>query len=325
MALSDNTTLDGAEPPRRSRRLAVDIFRGLAVVAMVIYHSAWDLSELALIETDIRASLSWGLFARAVAATFLVLAGIGLVLAHGRSVKRRAFLRRLAVVGAAAAAITLVTWFVFPDSYIYFGILHNIALSSLLALPFVGLPWFVTAIGAACFLAGPLVAGPFFDAPLLAFLGLGTQIPVTNDYVPVFPWTGFVLAGVAAAWLGRPYLDRTDTGPAPGRIRRALAAAGRHSLAIYLLHQPLIFGSLLALREVIGPSPAAEAAPFMRSCIPACQSAGQGAETCRASCACTVEELKRDGLWTAVLAGRPNAEESSRASALARVCQKRNP
>lgn len=306
------------------RLIAIDVARGIAVVAMVIYHSAWDLSELAFVDTDIRASLAWSMFARTIAASFLVLSGVGLVLAHREAVRFRAFLRRTAFLGGAAAIVTLVTRFAFPDSYIYFGILHNIALSSLIALPFVRAPGSVTALAAACVLFAPLaLEGPTFDQPLLAFLGLGTNVPVTNDYVPVFPWTGFVLAGVAAARLAAALTAGSGRERAPPRLARALAWLGRKSLAVYLLHQPLIFGSLLAIRQLLGPDPVAEAAPFMRSCISACRSGAELAETCRANCACTVEELKRDGLWPVVLSGRPSAEEMSRASALAQMCLRR--
>lgn len=295
---------------------------------MVVYHSAWDLSELGFVQTDIRASVPWSSFARAIAASFLVLSGIGLVLAHGRGVRPGPFLRRTALLAAAAGLVTLATWFVFPESYIFFGILHNILLSSILALPFVRAPPAVTAAVAASILLAPLaLGGPAFDAGSLAFLGLGAEVPDTNDYVPVCPWTGFVLAGVAAARFASSRLAARepgrDPGRAPGRAGRALAWAGRKSLAIYLLHQPAIFGSLLALRQLLGPDTAAEAAPFMRSCISACRAADRLGEACEASCACTVEELKRDGLWTVVLSGRPSAEELSRASALGQMCLRR--
>ena len=308
---------------RRAGRLgAVDLARGLAVAAMVVFHTAWDLSDLRLIETDIRAIPAWSWFAHTIAASFLVLVGVGLVLAHGRALRAHAFLRRLAVIVAAALLVTIGTYVTFPDAYIFFGILHCIALASALALPFLRLP-VIAAIGAAglCFVASLVLTQPVFDAPVLAFLGLGTRIPNTNDYVPLFPWMGFVLCGIAAMRLAGPLLarlpERTGTYPAPLRV---LAWAGRHSLIIYLLHQPLIFGALSGWVELVGRSPAAEAAPFLRRCELSCQDGGEGADVCRATCACAVDAFKAEGLWRNIVQDHATPEERLRISSVARVC-----
>ena len=74
-----------------------------------------------------------------------------------------------------------------------------------------------------------------------------TAKPVTEDYVPLFPWTGVLLIGIAAGH----WLMRERFGPlAPlGRVPAALRWLGRHSLVVYLVHQPLLIGLLwLALR-----------------------------------------------------------------------------
>lgn len=310
-------------PTRGMGRLpAVDVLRGLAVVAMVIYHTSWDLSELRLIETDIVASPGWRIFARAIASSFLVLVGTGLVLAHRDGVRRRPFVRRLAVVAGAALAVTVATVFVFPDSYIFFGILHNVAVSSLVALPFVGAPIPLTVAAALVVLTAPLWPVPaLFDAPVLAFLGLGTRIPLTNDWVPIFPWSGFVLLGVAAMRLAGPMLlRRPRASPMPNPLGRPVAWLGRHSLIIYLAHQPLIFGALAGFVQVFGPNPAAVAAPFLRNCAASCRAADQPEAICRATCACTVAELKGAALWDAVVATKVTPDEAAESARLARIC-----
>ena len=103
---------------------AVDVARGVAIAAMVIYHFSWDLTALQFIATDVTREPGWRLFARSIATSFLILVGIGLVLAHARGLRRGPFLRRLAKVGGAALLITAVTYAAFPQSYIFFGILH---------------------------------------------------------------------------------------------------------------------------------------------------------------------------------------------------------
>ncbi|HEX2726006.1 MAG TPA: heparan-alpha-glucosaminide N-acetyltransferase domain-containing protein, partial [Beijerinckiaceae bacterium] len=142
----------GAATPRWA---AIDSARGVAVAAMIAYHFAWDLSFFRLIATDVVGHPAWQLFARAIAATFLMLVGAGLVLAHGKGLRRRSFLRRLAVVAAAALMITLATSLAMPESYIFFGILHCIALTSVLALPFLRAPVAVALAAAAFAFAAP--------------------------------------------------------------------------------------------------------------------------------------------------------------------------
>lgn len=318
------------QPARRPRLLWLDAARGAAVVAMAFYHTSWDLSWLRLVETVVTTEPAWSVFARAIAATFLILAGLGLVLAHGGGIRWDAFRRRLVAVAAAALAITAATWFVFPDSYIFFGVLHHIALASILALPFLRRPFWAAALTVPVVWTVPLwLTQPVFDWPPLAFLGLGAHIPDTNDWVPVFPWFGFVLVGIAAGKILERFpsgVDGTQTAEAgrASRPTRALAWLGRHSLIIYLLHQPLIFGALAGMVAVTGPNPVAEAAPFLRSCETSCRAADQPAALCRATCACTVAELKRDDLWRSVVANRLAPEDSRRMGALARTCLARS-
>jgi uncharacterized membrane protein len=309
----------------RPRFGVVDVARGAAVAAMVIYHSAWDLSELRLIEADIRAIAAWRWFAHGIAGSFLVLVGAGLVLAHGRALRPNPFLRRLAVIAGAAGLVTIGTYLVFPDAFVFFGILHCIALASILALPALRAPVPVVILVAALVMVAPLfLTQPVFDAPVLAFLGLGTRIPNTNDYVPLFPWFGLVLAGIAAMRLARPLLERrperTRRYPAP---LRGLAWAGRHSLIIYLLHQPLIFGAMAGWVELVGRSPAAEAAPYSRAFDRACTGAGQAPEICRSARDCMIRSLKESGLWQPVVENQVSAEQITRIGPLMQSCFER--
>jgi uncharacterized membrane protein len=301
---------------------AVDVARGVALAAMAAYHFAWDLSFFRLIVTDVGSDPAWKWFARAIAGSFLFLAGVSLVLAHGEGIRRRAFAKRLAQIAAAAAAITLVTYVAFPQSYIFFGILHCIALSSLLALPFLRAPWPLVLIGAGIVLAAPhMVDHAIFERPILAFLGLGDRVPVTNDYVPIFPWFGAVLAGVGVARAALPVLR----GPlalwsAAGRPSRGLRWAGRHSLVVYLVHQPILLALLYPIALAAGPNPAAEARPFLRECERTCGASGRDGAACRRACACAVEAFKTQGLWPRVQRDDLTAEQRDKASSLARQC-----
>ena len=310
---------------RATPRLAiVDIARGSAVAAMIVYHASWDLQFLKLAPIDVMRDPAWRSFAILIAGSFLALVGVSLVLATRDGLEPRAFLRRLAIVAAAAGGVTLATYLAMPDRFIFFGILHCIAVASVLALPFVAAPiWLVALIAAAVAVAPLFMAVPTFDHPALLWVGLGTTHPATNDYEPIFPWLAPVLLGVAMARLAL-YVRGPDwwasirpTDP----LSRLFALAGRHSLIIYLTHQLLLFGTLWLVLQVTGPSAAAERMPILNNCVTSCREDGREPGSCRVSCRCSVEAVKRAGLWPRIVANRLSATERLEVSALVRECR----
>lgn len=312
----------GATTTRVIRMPAIDAGRAVALAAMAAYHLTWDLGYLRLTPENVALSPGGRIAAHVIAGSFLVLVGIGLVLMNGRGVRARPTALRLLRIGGAAALITLATWFAFPDSFIFFGILHCIALSSVLALPFPFLPAILTALVGALVVAMPhLVAHPVLDAPALFFLGLGRLTPQTNDYVPLFPWFGMVLFGVALGRAALPWFARSRVGRWQPRSRGARAAtfAGRHSLAIYLLHQPILLGALTGVAMLTGPHPRAGLAKFRADYVENCTRTGGEAASCRIAARCTADALRRDGLWS--VEGRGfTVPERRRAQALSQGC-----
>ncbi|RDI59788.1 DUF1624 domain-containing protein [Microvirga subterranea] len=307
---------------------AIDVARGLAICAMVVYHFSWDLSFLKLIATNILQVPAWRWFARGIAGSFLLLAGVGLALAHAQGFRKAPFLRRLAKVGGAALAVTLVTFFAFPESYIFFGILHCIAVSSIIALPFLRLhPALTLAVAVACFVMPWVFTSPALDQPWLDWLGLGSTDPVTNDYVPIFPWFGFVLSGVAVGkWLLR--LRETMVlarWRATNWLSKGLVWAGRKSLPIYLTHQIVLLAVLYGVLQIVGPNPAAEARPFIAECEANCVEQNGQPGLCRSTCTCIAENLRQSDVWRKILDGTVTAEDQTRISRTAQQCLRRAP
>ena len=76
-----------------------------------------------------------------------------------------------------------------------------------------------------------------------------TRKPITEDYVPLLPWLGVVLIGmfIRQQLLRARHLAPARGWPAAGTLGRSLEWAGRHSLAIYMVHQPLLIGILYLL------------------------------------------------------------------------------
>ncbi|MBN9673567.1 heparan-alpha-glucosaminide N-acetyltransferase [Roseibium aggregatum] len=286
------------------KRLAVlDLVRGLAVVAMAVYHFSWDLSWFGFVDWPVSQGAGWRDFAETIAASFLFVSGIGLDLAHHRGIRWRSFVQRLAKIVLAAAGVSLATYFAFEENYVRFGILHCIAVSSLIALPFVRLSWAVSGIAALFVLTLPLWAQSFaFNGQLWLWTGLGTPDFGSVDYVPLAPWAGVTLAGLAVSAAFRTFgiwqrLTALRFENAAGRFARLL---GRYSLPIYLIHQPVLYGLVWAVFQV-NPAADRDALAFVKNCTLACQDSFGAPDICEAACGCTLEFLKTDGIWTALL------------------------
>jgi uncharacterized membrane protein len=224
----------------QSRLLALDLARTLAVVCMVIFHFTFDLAMFGLIAPDTMSQPFWYTFARMIAGSFLFLSGISLWLAHGQAVHWRAFWLRFGKLAAAAALVTIASiWFV-PGGTILFGILHAMAATALIGLLALRLPWPVTLALAAAILATAFIyRSPAFDPLWLVWTGLAETRPMMGDYVPLIPWAAPALAGIAFA---RAFRIDLWQGKVPSPMHHALTFPGRHSLIIYLIHQPILIG-----------------------------------------------------------------------------------
>jgi len=228
----------------------IDALRGLAVVAMVIYHAMWDLMFTGLYAGDVTSG-GWRLFARTTATTFFLLVGVSMTLLtarHPQGVPYRRWAQRGLKLLAWGMVISLITWPLFGRQFIAYGVLHFIGTALLLA-PLL-LRWRTWAVPLAVVLIGiGLVLVEYrFDTLWLLPLGVRPAHYLSVDYFPLLPWLGVILLGV---WLGPLYLEaRTHRFPLPRETplwARPAVFLGRHSLIIYLLHQPLIIAVLLLL------------------------------------------------------------------------------
>lgn len=308
----------------RPRLLALDMLRGLALIAMATYHFSWDLEFFGYLEPGTSTQGFLKLYARMIASSFLFLAGFSLVLAHYPTLRLRPFLRRLAIIIAAALAISLATFWFTPDSWIFFGILHAIALSSLIGLVFIRLPPLLTLVAAGIAMALPgFLRSPTFDAPWFWFLGLSETLPRSNDYVPLLPWIGALLTGIAVARLlvdsdKLGWIDRLPAGP------RWLRWGGRHSLTVYLLHQPILIAGLYLASFVIPPPAVDPVAQYVASCEASCLEQGNEAGLCQRFCACTLERLRAESLFEPLQSGAILPEQDQRIQTLANECTLRS-
>lgn len=242
-------------PGQSGKRIdLVDFARGIALVAMTLFHFGWDLELFGFAEPGFASQPAMVWFARCIATSFLFLVGLSLVLAHDDGIRVRPFSRRLAMVAGAALLITVATWFATPGMFIFFGILHHIAVASVLGLLFIRLPPLVSICAAAVVLVMYFQARTtFLDAPIWWWTGLNLFTPRASDYVPIFPFFAAVLTGIAG---GRWVIDsglaerwaQVQMDGAPSRLLRFI---GRNSLVYYLLHQPVLIAFLYAIHAVV--------------------------------------------------------------------------
>ncbi len=298
---------------------------------MVIYHFSWDLDDFGIATFGIYDNPIWIGFRSLILILFLGLVGLGLVLAArgGLDKKRywRRYLRRLALIVVSAAAVTLGSLYLLPDSPIYFGVLQFIAVASVLALPALRWRWYVLAGAAAAVWAVSFLPHATFDVPWLQWVGLMTFEPVASDYVPLLPWMAAVLAGMA---LGRLWQGSDSTvgrnvaaWRANNPLARGLVAAGRRSLVIYLLHQPILIGSL-SLAIVAAPQLTGYSADFdrgfLRDCQAKCESGNMQRAFCAGWCQCGLAALHKSVPWRDARRGAIPAGARQEIDARTRQC-----
>ena len=318
-----STALNAETPMKSGLRLGrLDIARGVALIAMAIYHFGWDLEFFGYLAQGSASQGWWRIFARCIASSFLFLVGFSLVLAHSRAIRWRPFLKRLAQVVLAAAAISLLTWFFMPQGFIFFGILHQIALASLLGLLFIRSPVWLTILLAAAIIATPVYyRAEFFNYPALWWVGLSSINPVSNDYVPLFPWFGAVLLGIAAARIMQAtgLLRLLQGGIKPQWLEHLLTFIGRHSLIFYLVHQPVLIGLLYGFSAIFPPSPSIQAANFVNQCTTQC-SIGSDPQFCRTYCGCMLEVIATNQLTKLLTSKTTTEEERQKLSTFSAQC-----
>ena len=243
---------------REERFWEIDLLRGVAIVMMISYHVLYDLDRFGGLEIEIHTGF-WRSFAFATASLFLLLVGVSLTLSYARashkSPDQRLFpkyLIRGAKIFSWGLVITAVTWVLVQDSFVRWGILHLIGLSIVLACPLRKLRYGNLVLGSLFLLLGVLIRNLQVGSPWLLWLGLMPAQFTSLDYLPLLPWFGVVLIGVFMGNTLYPGYQRTFRLHDRSQCSsvRSLGFLGRHSLIIYLVHQPVLITALFLVGAV---------------------------------------------------------------------------
>lgn len=216
----------------------LDALRGMAVIWMIIFHTAYDFRMFQYIDWDFSSGF-WYAFPRFIAWTFLFCVGLSLNFGHTPRPNWKAMIKRSLKLGAAALCVSIGTYVAFPAQWIFFGTLHCILIGSLLGVLVVNHRKLAAALLVVILI---LQYGLNYD---IKWVSSVIQKP-SLDFIPIYPWFWAILLGI----LTGPYLSRNRhlMGMKP---RPFLNFLGRHSLKIYLIHQPLIFGTIWLISQFV--------------------------------------------------------------------------
>jgi uncharacterized membrane protein len=238
-------------PPLSLRYDRLDALRGVAMVWMTVYHFCFDLNYFKWIKQDFYRDPVWTWQRTCIVSLFLLCAGAGQAVALHQGQSWQRFWRRWAQVALCALLVTAGSYLMYPRSFIFFGVLHGIAVMLVivrLTAHWGRWLWLTGALAIAIsFIAAPAIFHwpglQYLNEKAFSWLGLVSSKPLTEDYVPLLPWLGVMWWGVATAqWLlrTRPALL---TAAIPSGAR-SLAWLGGWSLVYYMLHQPVLLALL---------------------------------------------------------------------------------
>jgi len=229
-----------------NRLLNLDLYRAMAVVLMVVFHFTYDLHFFGFIELNTTKVAFWIYFRTFIVALFMSAAGMSLYLVYHTGLNVSKYKKRLLLLAVVSLIISLVTYLMFPQSWIYFGVIHMIFVASVLGPFFAKKPNLSGVLGV--FIVALYLLG-YRMTPLFELLQDILFLPpyYTEDLAPFIPWFGVVLLGVWAMHHRLLYIVKVPENPA---IQK-LAYIGKHTLFIYLIHQPVLFSILGSLSYLI--------------------------------------------------------------------------
>lgn len=229
----------------------LDIIRGLTLLSMILYHTMWDVVYI------LGKRISWYqsdlgyLWQQSICWVFILLSGFCWSLGRNR-------IKRGIMVSMAGALITAVTVVTMPENQVIFGVLTLLGACMLLLIPLDGIMRkinpLVGIIGSAFLFAvfrninvGQLgfeswrlisLPSSLYRNLFTTFLGMPMEEFSSTDYFSLFPWIFLFLAGyfIYQELNRKNLLNKLECKEIPG-----IAWIGRHSLEIYLLHQPILY------------------------------------------------------------------------------------
>ncbi len=215
------------------RLTELDSLKALALIMMLVSNFVSDLTFFKIME--VTKGDPWWYLARTTASLFICISGVSYYLANRSNTDFMKVIQRTRKLVFWAFVITIITYIFQPDAFIRFGVLHLLALASIVAFPFVNKPTAGFAFG---FL---LLFMPLSSEPLSIWLGLSETGFFAVDYFPLNPWLGLFFISMASAKYIYPKAKPLTNIIWPEKW----LWLGRNTLLIYVFHQPFLIGLML--------------------------------------------------------------------------------
>ena len=232
----------------------IDALRGFAMVWMTVFHFCFDLNNFGHIKQNFYSDPFWTWQRTCILSLFLFTAGFSQSIAVSQGQSWQRFWRRWLMIAGCALLVTAGSYWMFPKTFIYFGVLHGMLVMLIVTRLTVGVGQWMWVLGAVTVMAGWMAA--HFPLPpdmanqlngkSLNWIGWVTQKPYTEDYVPLLPWMGVMWWGAAAgAWAMRSNVQWLESPGSAPSAWNGLTKLGQWSLSYYMLHQPIMIGALM--------------------------------------------------------------------------------
>jgi len=216
----------------------LDSLRATALVMMLVLNFVTDLNHFGIMNTE--TGDQWWWMARIAASLFVGISGVSYFLAHRLEYDFTKTSGRTQRLIFWAFVITIITYIFEPSAYVRFGVLHLLALASIVAFPVARKPEFALGIGLI------LLIIPLSSDSNLVWLGLRETGFIAVDYFPLNPWLGIFFIGLALA--SRIYPEGKPLTEIQWPERWLWF--GRNTLTIYVIHQPILIGLLILTGQV---------------------------------------------------------------------------
>ncbi len=232
----------------KNRILEIDILRAIAVLLMIFYHFIFDLEFLQITILQFTKTFFWKIFPGSIGFVFIFLAGIAVFLNYQKHKNINRIRKHGIKIFLYGLCLTILSFLIYPQEYIRFGILHLIGSSIFVSTFLIKNQLAIVFSVFGIFFLNPFITKSICS-DLFSFFGCSNPQFSSLDYYPIFPWFGFFLLGIIFGQIlyknKQTYFPKLNEAIQTeqnffSKILKILVWSGQKSLMIYFLHQPIL-------------------------------------------------------------------------------------